>query len=96
MKYRSNCVVKKGWFPETAEDIDERFAFVSIDADLFEPIYRGLLFFYPRLEKGGYIFVHDYNGKMYGARDAVQRFSREFNVPYVPLNDVCGSAIFTK
>ncbi|GHU21469.1 hypothetical protein FACS1894172_12150 [Spirochaetia bacterium] len=96
MKYRENCIVKKGWFPETAEGIDERFSFVSIDADLFEPIYAGLMFFYPLLQKGGYIFVHDYNGKTYAAKEAVQKFSKEFNIPYVPLNDICGSVIFSK
>jgi O-methyltransferase len=96
MKYPENCIIKKGWFPETTENIEERFAFVSIDTDLFEPIYQGLLYFYDRLEKGGYIFVHDYNGKLYGAKEAVQRFSEEFNVPYVPLSDLCGSVVFSK
>jgi O-methyltransferase len=96
MKYPKNCIIKEGWFPETAKNIDERFAFISIDADLFEPIYQGLLYFYERLEKGGYIFVHDYNGKLYGAKEAVQRFSKEFNAPYVPLSDLCGSVVFSK
>jgi O-methyltransferase len=96
MKHPENCVVKRGWFPKTAENMEERFAFVSIDADLFEPIYQGLLYFYERLEKGGYIFVHDYNGKLYGARNAVQRFSEEFGVSYVPLSDLCGSVVFSK
>jgi O-methyltransferase len=96
MRHPQNCIVKKGWFPETTENVEERFAFVSIDADLFEPIYRGLLYFYNRLEKGGYIFVHDYNGKLYGAKEAVQKFSAEFNVPYVPLSDLCGSVVFAK
>jgi O-methyltransferase len=96
MKKRENCIVKKGWFPETARDVDEKFAFVSIDADLFEPIYQGLKYFYPRLEKGGYIFVHDYNGKLYGAKEAVQKYSDEFHIPYVPLSDVCGSVVFSK
>jgi O-methyltransferase len=96
MKYPKNCIVKEGWFPETTKDIDERFAFVSIDADLFEPIYQGLLYFYERLEKGGYIFVHDYNGKLYGAKEAVQKFSKGFNVPYVPLSDLCGTVVFSK
>jgi O-methyltransferase len=96
MKHPENCIVKKGWFPETAKDIEERFAFVSIDADLYEPIYQGLLYFYERLEKGGYIFVHDYNGKLYGAKEAVQKFSKEFNIPYVPLSDLCGSVVFSK
>lgn len=96
MKYPENCIVKKGWFPETTENIEDKFAFVNIDADLFEPIYQGLLYFYERLEKGGYIFVHDYNGKLYGAKKAVHRFSEELNVPYVPLSDLCGSVVFSK
>ncbi|MDR0526751.1 MAG: TylF/MycF family methyltransferase [Spirochaetaceae bacterium] len=96
MKYPGNCIIKEGWFPETTKNVDEKFAFVSIDTDLFEPIYQGLLYFYARLEKGGYIFVHDYNGKLYGAKEAVQKFSNEFNVPYVPLSDLCGSVVFSK
>jgi O-methyltransferase len=96
MKYPDNCIIKKGWFPETTENIKDSFAFVSIDADLFEPIYQGLLYFYERLEKGGYIFVHDYNGKLYGAKEAVKRFSEEFNVPYVPISDLCGTVVFSK
>lgn len=96
MKHPHKCVIKKGWFPETAENVNERFAFVSIDTDLFAPVYQGLLFFYERLEKGGYIFVHDYNGKLYGAKEAVRKFSEEYNVQYVPLSDLCGSVVFSK
>ncbi|MDR2803402.1 MAG: TylF/MycF family methyltransferase [Treponema sp.] len=96
MKYPDNCIIRKGRFPATTENIKDRFVFVSIDADLFEPIYQGLLYFYERLEKGGYIFVHDYNGKLYGAKNAVKRFSEEFNVPYVPISDLCGSVVFSK
>ena len=55
------------------------------------------MYFYPRLEQGGYIFVHDYNGDVYdGAKTAVQRFASEFNVSYVPLSDLCGSVVFSK
>ena len=83
-------------FQTLQENIEDKFVFVSIDTDLFEPIYQGLLYFYERLEKGGYIFVHDYNGKLYGAKEAVQRFSEELNIQYVPLCDLCGSVIFSK
>ena len=96
MPHRENCIVKKGFFPETPPGIEEQFAFLIIDPDLYEPIYQGLLFFYPRLERGGYIFVHDCNNAMYGGKAAVERFSKEFNVPYFPLCDVCSTVVISK
>jgi O-methyltransferase len=57
-----NLVFRKGYFPETAvPDEGETFAFISLDVDLYKPTYAGLEFFYPRLQEGGVIFVHDYN-----------------------------------
>lgn len=89
--------VKQGYFPETAKDVDDTFVFVSIDTDLYLPIYEGLKFFYPRLQKGGSIFVHDYNNDEYkGAKKAVRDFSIEFGIGFFPLSDCTGSAIFTK
>lgn len=99
MKHPGNCIVKKGFFPDTAEDIDinEKFCFVSIDADLYEPVLKGLSFFYPRLEKGGYIFVHDFNNDQYkGARQAVIKYCKENNIGYSPLPDSGGTAVITK
>ena len=98
MKYRENCIVKKGYFPETASDVDDTFAFVSIDTDLFEPIYNGLVFFYPRLKQGGYIFVHDVvDFPLYsGAKLAVKKFCQENDVSYFPLSDICGTAVIIK
>ena len=32
-----NCQPVKGFFPESAKDIEDRFVFVSLDADLYEP-----------------------------------------------------------
>ena len=97
MTYQNNCVIKKGFFPESASDVSDRFCFVSIDADLYEPIYSGLSFFYPRLEKGGYIFVHDYNNELYkGAKIAVEEFCSKFDINYVPIPDGGGTIIITK
>ncbi|AEF85675.1 O-methyltransferase [Treponema primitia ZAS-2] len=97
MRYPKNCLIKKGYFPETTKDIEERFVFVSIDADLLEPIYQGLKYFYPRLQKGGCIFVHDFNNMEYaGAKAAVKKYSMELNIPYFPLSDICGSVVFIK
>jgi len=64
---------------------------------LYEPIYNGLHFFYPRLNKGGYIFVHDFNNDEYlGARDAVRQFSKEMSIGYTLIADAGGTAIITK
>lgn len=92
-----NCIFKKGFFPQTAEGIEDEFCFVSLDADLYQPIYEGLNFFYPRLQSGGYIFVHDYNNIHYsGAKKAVQEFCAKNGVYFVPIADTGGTAVITK
>jgi O-methyltransferase len=97
MQYRENVIIRKGFFPESAAGIEDKFVFVSIDADLFDPIYQGLIFFYEKMSKGGVIFVHDYNNFMYkGAKSAVEKFSEENNIPFFPLSDIAGSAVFLK
>jgi O-methyltransferase len=98
LPHRERCVVRRGLFPETAVGLEsEQFCFASIDTDLYDPIYAGLEFFYDRLSPGGYLFVHDYNNRLYpGAKNAVRDFSARRNVSYVPLTDMYGTAIFTK
>lgn len=97
MPHPENCIIKKGYFPHTTQDIDDAFSFVSIDADLFNPTYEGLKYFYLRLVKGGYILIHDYNNIDYlGVKDAVKQFCNEFGIPYFPLSDICGSVCISK
>ncbi len=97
MKFRNNCIVKKGYFPESAVDVNDRFCFVSIDADLYEPILSGLQFFYPKLESKGYIFVHDFNNDLYkGVKKAVLEFCNDNTISYIPIPDSCGTAIIIK
>lgn len=97
MPFPQQCIVKKGFFPETTKDIDDRFVFVSLDTDLYEPIYQGLIYFYPRMVHGGYIFVHDVNNDSYkGAAKAVNQFASEQQISFLPIPDACGSVIFIK
>lgn len=97
MPHAQKCIIRKGFFPETADGINGPFAFVSLDTDLYEPIYNGLCFFYPKLSAGGYIFIHDFNNEEYkGAREAVLLFCQENNIGYVPIADDGGSVIITK
>jgi O-methyltransferase len=97
MPFPGQCIIKEGYFPDTAIGLNEEFVFVSIDADLYEPIYNGLEYFYPRLQKGGYIFVHDYNNDAYkGAREAVTKFCTKNGLNKLPLPDSCGTAVLMK
>ena len=97
MPFSEQCIIKQGYFPQTAEGLEEEFVFVSIDTDLYDPIYSGLNFFYPKLKQGGYIFVHDYNNDNYkGARKAVEQFCDEQKINYLPIPDFGGSAVIMK
>ena len=96
MVYPNNCIIKQGYFPETF-DIDDTFCFVSLDADLYEPILAGLEKFYPKLSKGGYIMVHDYYNEIYpGTKQAVDEFCSKNNINFVPICDFNGSVVITK
>jgi O-methyltransferase len=97
MPYPKKCIIRKGRFPDTVTGDEGQFAFVSLDADLFDPIRAGLLFFYPRLNKGGTIFVHDFSTPGYaGVRKAVLEFCQENKIGYVPLSDTGGSVAIVK
>jgi O-methyltransferase len=97
MEYKDKCIIKKGWFPESLGGLEDTFCFVSLDADLYKPIYDGLEYFYPRLNKGGYIFIHDYNNKGYeGAKAAVREFCEKYSLSYIPISDTWGSVAISK
>ena len=97
MSNKENCIVKKGYFPESLDGLDTEFCFVSLDTDLYKPILDGLHYFYPRLQQGGYIFVHDYNNDLYpGAKQAVHEFCAQQNIAYTPITDSWGTVIIAK
>jgi O-methyltransferase len=91
------AVFKAGYFPETAAGIDDTFAVVSLDADLYKPLYDGLRFFYPLMARGGYIIIHDYNNSRFaGAKQAVREFCEENQVFVFPLPDLHGTGIIVR
>lgn len=97
MPKRENCKIVKGFFPESVSGISDRFAFVIIDVDLYQPIYEGLKWFWPQMVSGGVILVHDFGTvKFQGAKAAVREFSEETGAPYLPLCDTAGSVAFVK
>ena len=86
-----------GYFPQSAPDFlsQRKFAFVHLDADLYEPILAGLNFFYERMVPGGYILVHDFNSWP-GARKAVREFFKDKPETPTPMPDKSGSALICK
>ncbi|MCL1986559.1 MAG: TylF/MycF family methyltransferase, partial [Firmicutes bacterium] len=94
LPHPEKCVIKKGYFPETTVGLEnERFCFVNLDFDLYQPILAGLEFFVPRMVKGGIILVDDYFVEAYkGAKQAVEEFAAKSNIKYVPIGDGEGIA----
>lgn len=96
MPNRENIVVKIGRFPETAEGIADRFAFVNLDMDLYQPTLEGLRFFYPLMSNGGVILIHDYFTWAYpNVKKAVADFETEMGIKLhkMPIGDNISMAI---
>lgn len=97
MKTPENCIVKKGYFPDTAKDVDGEFSLVSLDCDLYNPILAGLEFFYPRLVPGGYIFVHDFGSYHFKeVKQAVFEYCERNHAVIFPIVDRGLSVIISK
>ena len=99
LPFPERAIVRQGYFPETAAGLEaERFALVSLDADLFSPILAGLEFFYPRLNPGGAILLHDFDSRRFpGAGKAVEAYEKAHGpLPLVPLCDLHGSAVIVR
>lgn len=92
-------IFRKGFFPATAAGLEEeRFALVMLDVDLYQPALDVLDFFYPRMTRGGYFFLHDFNFPESGY--AISRAAHEFlgDKPelLIEIADYHGSAMFRK
>lgn len=96
MKTPGNCIIKKGYFPETAAGLEEQFCFVNLDMDLYKPILDGLEYFYPRVVEGGVILVHDYFSNVYpNVKASVADFETRIgkSLKIVPVGDDISLAI---
>ena len=93
----ANVQVFPGFFPESAPDWlkDRKFAFVHLDADLYEPMLAGLKYFYHRMSAGGFILAHDYNAWP-GSRRAVEEFFNNKPEIPIPMPDKSGSVLINK
>lgn len=90
MLYPDNCIVHKGYFPDTARGIENNFCFVNLDLDLYEPTYNGLVFFSDKMVEEGIILVHDYFAENFkGPKNAVDKFCAEYSrkIMKLPIGD---------
>ena len=99
MPYPERVTVKPGFFPASLNGLEERFCLVSLDVDFYETTLEGLRYFWPRLEKGGYLLLHDWgNPKLPGVSEALKQYEKETgaSIPAVPLCDVSGTLVLSK
>lgn len=98
MPHPEQVEAKIGFFPGTAQGMEERFCLVSLDADFEETTLEGLRYFWPRLSSGGYILLHDYTSNLTGIAAAVAEFEAEWGqkLPSVPLCDIGGTLVLYK
>lgn len=92
------AIFHKGFFPDTFKGCEKlRFAFVSIDADLYAPTAAALPLFWDRLSPGGAIMIHDAISTQFtGVMAAVDDFCADRRLLPTPLCDLHGSVILRK
>lgn len=95
MKYPKQVIIHKGYFPDTAKNLNEKFCFVRIDLDLYEPTRAALEVFEPLMVRGGVMLVHDYFGEHYpGVRKIVEQFMKKHpSLSKLPIGDLMTIAI---
>lgn len=99
MPHRSRVTVKPGFFPGSLNGLEERFCLVSLDVDFAQTTLDGLRYFWPRLQKGGYLMLHDWGSpSLPGVAQALKTYETEIGVsiPAIPLCDVGGTLVLCK
>ncbi|MBQ2928390.1 MAG: class I SAM-dependent methyltransferase [Oscillospiraceae bacterium] len=94
-----NIIVKPGFFPGSLDGLEARFCLVSLDVDFYQTTLDGLRYFWPRLERGGYLLLHDWgNPALPGVAEALAQFERENGgrISAVPLCDIGGTLVLCK
>lgn len=98
-KQYPHCHYVQGFFPDTITDThkNRKYAIVSLDCDLYQPMKAGLDFFYPLMPKGGLFLLHDYSSLWWaGAKLAVDEFCKSNDEFVILLPDKSGSALLRK
>lgn len=74
--FGNSVTLVQGLFSDTLKTLPEqKYNFVNVDCDLYEPHLECLEYFYERMERGGVLFFDDYNSTDYPmAKRAIDEF----------------------
>ncbi len=89
MSNPEKVIIKKGHVPESFAGVEDTFVFVNLDMDLYKPTLEALRWFYPRLEEGGGVLIHDYfdTYSFANLKRGVIEFCDEVGARYFPIGD---------
>ena len=99
MPHPETVSVKPGFFPASLNGLEERFCLVSLDVDFAQATLEGLRYFWPRLQKDGYLMLHDWGSpSLPGVAQALKNYEEEIgaSIPAIPLCDVGGTLVLCK
>lgn len=83
-EFNSFIELHDGWIPNEFYKVKKkRFAFVNIDVNLYQSTKDSINFFWPRLRKGGVMYMDDYNSIAFpGATTAIKECIQELPMKY--------------
>jgi len=98
LPYPEQAQIYRGRFPDTVSGLEENFALVSLDVDLYAPTLAGLNWFWPRLNKGGALLLHDWASRRFkGVGAALEAFEQDRGpLALCPVGDLHGTAVLLK
>lgn len=89
-----NIVFHEGWFVDTLHHIDDTFALIRLDCDIYESYKVCLKVLYPRLSIGGALIIDDYH--LTGCKKALKEyFGPRFNSKF-KYDEKTGNATMIK
>jgi|TARA_Y100000031_G_scaffold9390_1_gene10292 hypothetical protein len=92
-----NVKIFKGWIPKVFESLDEnnKYKFVHIDVDLYQPTFDTLNYIYDKVVKGGIIITDDYHSSLFpGNQKAWKKYFNSKNIRSISLPS--GQAVLIK
>jgi len=73
-------IFRKGWFKDTLPEHEiEKISLLRLDGDYYESTMLSLEHLYPKVTKGGYIIIDDYNAFVY-CKKAVDDYRKKMSI----------------